>query len=63
MRRSIPITCQKCEKLIPKTPVLVCGHFICAECYQNVKSNRPNQQSNKCGCPTCGRNMARRYRN
>lgn len=62
MRRSIPITCQVCEVDIRDIPVLTCGHFICSKCYCKLKANRPDQYSNKCGCPTCNKNMVRRYR-
>jgi hypothetical protein len=53
-------TCLECSELFTDIPLLICGHFICNECYCKLKSNRPNKNSNKCGCPICGKNMIRK---
>lgn len=55
-------TCQECNQTFSRIPLLTCGHFICPECYCKLKANRPNQYSNKCGCPCCGKNMFRKCR-
>lgn len=55
-------TCQECEQTFAQIPLLTCGHFVCSQCYCKLKANRPNPKSNRCGCPTCGKNMIRKSR-
>ena len=60
MKSISPKTCVRCnEQFNGAIPVLMCSHFIWPFCYCNLKANRPDQKSNKCGCPECGRNMVR----
>lgn len=58
--KSISITCQECKLEISGIPLLTCGHFVCNKCYCKLKANRPNPNSNKCGCPICNKNMIRK---
>jgi hypothetical protein len=60
--KNISKTCEICNLTFEYIPNLRCGHFVCNKCYCKLKSNRANQCSNKCGCPTCGENMIRKCR-
>lgn len=53
-------TCIRCDKTFTTNATLRCGHFVCSKCYCALKENRPIRTSNKCGCPSCGRNMIRK---
>ncbi len=57
MKNKILITCEKCKEEKSGIPVLSCGHFYCAACYCELKSQC---RTKFCGCPSCGKNMRRK---
>lgn len=52
--KSIERTCQKCKTEITEVPLLMCGHFICPDCYVHLKMEKC------CECPICHRKLKRK---
>lgn len=47
--------CLICTEIYNNIPNLVCGHFICSECYVKMKI-----LNSKCNCPYCFKSLRRR---
>ena len=49
------LNCYVCSKLYEKNvPLLVCNHYVCPECYCNMKSKKVNE------CIICNKKLLRK---
>lgn len=48
--------CLICRYELYNIPNLICGHFICPDCYCKLKN-----KNSKCKCPFCDKTLRRRW--